>query len=710
MLKRFLSLLLLFLAPQLARADWTFSVTNAPVAIVSTQNGPFSVTVRENTASPTAAFTIYNQAGPPGPSDPGVVLPAGAAYQFTRSTPWLVGQTVGWIKAAASGPFTFAAITQNTSTGNQPPQIGVVPEGDCLGNTSGTWSGKSCGGGGGGGAWSDLTAPTGDLALNMATHATTMTNAGLFTYGGHFASSGCNTPGSVHFTGADGACAQDNANLFHDATTHFTGFGTNAPIAFITSRASSTTGPLVFTGVGLNDAQKSGTYTGETDSDFGIFISIVGAPDEFKYFSDVLENSSSIPITAICPATQPLALGMDICFASDVGHTLNDEWDFTATAISAAEFQNAAGTAVVTVTNSGLFSVAGAISLNDGNSNAFVGQGAGNYLNAIGINNSAVGKNALRLLTTGSHNTALGYLALSGLKTESNNTALGSAALAGNAVGADNTAIGSSAMLIGTGVGNSVVGSSALASMTTGSDNAAIGNQAGPSLTTGDANVFLGLQAGQSITTGDSNTMLGNFTQGAAAITNSTAIGAGAIVTTDNTIQLGNNNITKVNTSGAVSVNPAGMLLTGSNGSLTLLGLGDGADGDLKLDLNAANVATVTSSTGVATFALSGIALSTTEVLQGLAIIGSGTAPSVGTCGTIGTGSKNTAGFITSDTTGSCVSVLTFSYTAPTGWGCGISNGTTANLIRQTDSSTTTATFTGVTVTNDTLRYICNAY
>lgn len=91
--------------------------------------------------------------------------------------------------------------------------------------------------------------------------------------------------------------------------------------------------------------------------------------------------------------------------------------------------------------------------------------------------------------------------------------------------------------------------------------------------------------------------------------------------------------------------------------------------------------------------------------------VASGSTPSVGTCGTIGTGSKNSAGFITT-ATGACTSVLTFaSATAPTGWSCAISNSTTpANMFQQTGSSTTTATFTGVSGSNDVIRYNCIAY
>jgi lysophospholipase L1-like esterase len=89
--------------------------------------------------------------------------------------------------------------------------------------------------------------------------------------------------------------------------------------------------------------------------------------------------------------------------------------------------------------------------------------------------------------------------------------------------------------------------------------------------------------------------------------------------------------------------------------------------------------------------------------------------PTVGTCGTIGANSVNDAGFITSTVTGSCVSVLTFDVNrmgaAGIGWSCSMANSTTpANLIQQTGSTTTSATFTGTTVMGDVLRYKCTGY
>lgn len=85
--------------------------------------------------------------------------------------------------------------------------------------------------------------------------------------------------------------------------------------------------------------------------------------------------------------------------------------------------------------------------------------------------------------------------------------------------------------------------------------------------------------------------------------------------------------------------------------------------------------------------------------------VATGTATSC-TGATIGAGSKNNAGFVTATTTGVSTIVLTFSVTAATGWVVEVSNRTTANLTRQSASTTTTATFTGTTVTGDVLSYI----
>ena len=88
---------------------------------------------------------------------------------------------------------------------------------------------------------------------------------------------------------------------------------------------------------------------------------------------------------------------------------------------------------------------------------------------------------------------------------------------------------------------------------------------------------------------------------------------------------------------------------------------------------------------------------------------GGGTAPTC-TGAAIGSGSKNNAGFVTTSTTGTTTCVVTFSVTAPTGWSIAPQNTTTANLIRQTGSTATTATFAGTTISGDVITYIATPY
>lgn len=72
------------------------------------------------------------------------------------------------------------------------------------------------------------------------------------------------------------------------------------------------------------------------------------------------------------------------------------------------------------------------------------------------------------------------------------------------------------------------------------------------------------------------------------------------------------------------------------------------------------------------------------------------------------------AGQFTSGTTGVCTATVTINgatgATAPTGWSCWSADETTGNLFRQTSSSTTTATFSGTTVTSDVITFGCVGY
>ena len=117
--------------------------------------------------------------------------------------------------------------------------------------------------------------------------------------------------------------------------------------------------------------------------------------------------------------------------------------------------------------------------------------------------NYGIGANALNALTVGDNNVALGYDAAKNVST-----------------GANNTAVGYSALLA-----------------TTGSGNTALGRSAGAGNVSGTNNTFLGQLSDASPNN----------------LTNATAIGYGAQVSAPNTIQLGNADVTNVNTAGGIT-------------------------------------------------------------------------------------------------------------------------------------------------------------
>ncbi|MDB3984796.1 hypothetical protein N9420_01745 [Flavobacteriaceae bacterium] len=118
------------------------------------------------------------------------------------------------------------------------------------------------------------------------------------------------------------------------------------------------------------------------------------------------------------------------------------------------------------------------------------------------------------------------------------NIAIGYEALYLNTSGADNVAAGKQTLKNATSSLNTGIGNFALYDVTTGGGNTAIGRSAGINNQTGSNNTYLGY---------------GAKTASSVNTTNSTAIGAMSTVTTSNTIQLGDTNITLVNTSGTVS-------------------------------------------------------------------------------------------------------------------------------------------------------------
>ena len=163
----------------------------------------------------------------------------------------------------------------------------------------------------------------------------------------------------------------------------------------------------------------------------------------------------------------------------------------------------------------------------------------------------------------------------------SGNVAFGNNAFNSNSSADDNTAIGGGAMRnITTGNNNVAVGSYSLGINTTGFWNNAIGFGSLGGNTTGYQNIGLGFGTLGTNTTGYQNTAIGNSSNVAAGdLNNATAIGNGALVDASNKIQLGNTDVTSVNTSG--SYTGAGFVKAGGTSSQFLMADGSVSDGIL---------------------------------------------------------------------------------------------------------------------------------
>jgi hypothetical protein len=141
--------------------------------------------------------------------------------------------------------------------------------------------------------------------------------------------------------------------------------------------------------------------------------------------------------------------------------------------------------------------------------NTAVGAGALRF--NTGVENTAVGFQALFNNTTGISNTANGYQALFSNRDGFSNTANGAFALANNRIADDNTATGYGALYRNTtGFQNTADGSFALSSNTLGHNNTATGYIALWKNTTGNDNTATGVSALENNSTGFLNTAVGS--------------------------------------------------------------------------------------------------------------------------------------------------------------------------------------------------------
>jgi len=193
------------------------------------------------------------------------------------------------------------------------------------------------------------------------------------------------------------------------------------------------------------------------------------------------------------------------------------------------------------------------------------------YSSTTATGNTSLGYYSSYSNTTGSWNTSVGHNSLSSNTTGQLNTAIGRNSLSSNTTGSYNTVNGSGSLYSNTtGIQNTALGYGTLPNNTTGTNNTGVGMSTLVGNTTGSGNVALGISSLQTNISGSDNIAIGNVADVASsALSNAIAIGAAAIVSTSNTIQLGNASITDVKTSGAITA--AGFKIAGGTSTQTIM-------------------------------------------------------------------------------------------------------------------------------------------
>lgn len=181
-----------------------------------------------------------------------------------------------------------------------------------------------------------------------------------------------------------------------------------------------------------------------------------------------------------------------------------------------------------------------------GNSNAFLGYNSG-LNNTTGYFNTFIGAGSGQVNLVGNLNTFTGYLSGNN-NTGDNNTFNGYASGRGNTTGGYNAFFGTAAGWTNTtGFGNSYYGGT-VGYNNNGSYNTFMGYGTAYNATSGDYNTLIGTNAGGAVALlGTFNTYLGYGANGSASLTNATAIGKNANVTTSNSIVLGGSGADAVN-------------------------------------------------------------------------------------------------------------------------------------------------------------------
>lgn len=185
--------------------------------------------------------------------------------------------------------------------------------------------------------------------------------------------------------------------------------------------AKASTGAVVFTGSGLNDATSGGTMTGQQTATYTVIIDSTGTPDTFKW-----KKNSGLFITgvAITGSAQTLTDNITITFAATTGHTLNDQWVITATVTAQSiDLLDAAGNVVAMFGNNGSWEI-GSTVLTEGNLLTVV-----KTITNSGINHTAVNVGPTHVVTQSLALTHIGINSNVNINTSSGATISGARAV-----------------------------------------------------------------------------------------------------------------------------------------------------------------------------------------------------------------------------------------------------------------------------------------
>lgn len=177
----------------------------------------------------------------------------------------------------------------------------------------------------------------------------------------------------------------------------------------------------------------------------------------------------------------------------------------------------------------------------------FLGSNAGDA-STLGADNTYIGMNAGINEVVGSQNVYVGNLAGYNNLAGNTGTFVGFRAGYSNTLGNENTFIGAYAgQFTSDGLHNSFLGVTTGSQNTSGSENTFLGAHAGYFNTSGSYNTFVGNFAGETSGAGNYNTTLGfeaDFTTG--SLINAMALGSGTIVSSSNTVVIGNTSVTSI--------------------------------------------------------------------------------------------------------------------------------------------------------------------